>query len=128
MRHLALFFFFNDTATTEIYTLSLHDALPIFPLGEVLHDVAVVVHERRTRPLVADLLVALDLFLERHDPEDQSLRPRRASGDVDVDGDHPVGTHEHRVAVEKRTARDGARAHRYNPLGLGHLLVEAGHA
>src|SRR6266487_5212034 len=25
-------FFFNDTATTEIYTLSLHDALPIFPL------------------------------------------------------------------------------------------------
>src|SRR5215469_17287750 len=28
------FFFFNDTATTEIYTLSLHDALPIFwPAG-----------------------------------------------------------------------------------------------
>src|SRR5437762_10741520 len=27
---LASFFFFNDTATTEIYTLSLHDALPIF--------------------------------------------------------------------------------------------------
>src|SRR5476649_3107611 len=26
---LGLFFFFNDTATTEIYTLSLHDALPI---------------------------------------------------------------------------------------------------
>src|ERR1039458_10885922 len=26
---LCLFFFFNDTATTEIYTLSLHDALPI---------------------------------------------------------------------------------------------------
>src|SRR5438309_11462604 len=26
-------FFFNDTATTEIYTLSLHDALPIFHLG-----------------------------------------------------------------------------------------------
>src|SRR5690349_24980935 len=27
------FFFFNDTATTEIYTLSLHDALPIFLRG-----------------------------------------------------------------------------------------------
>src|SRR5205085_9824674 len=27
---LPLFFFFNDAATTEIYTLSLHDALPIF--------------------------------------------------------------------------------------------------
>src|SRR3712207_8209108 len=26
-----MFFFFNDTATTEIYTLSLHDALPIYP-------------------------------------------------------------------------------------------------
>src|SRR5256885_11924792 len=30
------FFFFNDTATTEIYTLSLHDALPIFRLVEAL--------------------------------------------------------------------------------------------
>src|SRR5258708_10133264 len=28
--HTSIFFFFNDTATTEIYTLSLHDALPIF--------------------------------------------------------------------------------------------------
>src|SRR3989449_10002342 len=28
------FFFFNDTATTEIYTLSLHDALPIYREGE----------------------------------------------------------------------------------------------
>src|SRR2546422_9147821 len=27
--HFFFFFFFNDTATTEIYTLSLHDALPI---------------------------------------------------------------------------------------------------
>src|SRR5437667_12306333 len=29
-----IFFFFNDTATTEIYTLSLHDALPIWFLNE----------------------------------------------------------------------------------------------
>src|SRR5438128_12651711 len=28
---LSISFFFNDTATTEIYTLSLHDALPILP-------------------------------------------------------------------------------------------------
>src|SRR3989475_1998256 len=28
---ISFFFFFNDTATTEIYTLSLHDALPIWP-------------------------------------------------------------------------------------------------
>src|SRR5256886_9539570 len=43
-QHLVLlFFFFNDTATTEIYTLSLHDALPIFapaPRG----------HARQLRP------------------------------------------------------------------------------
>src|SRR6267378_7257899 len=30
--HLVFYFFFNDTATTEIYTLSLHDALPIWIL------------------------------------------------------------------------------------------------
>src|SRR5258707_8563504 len=30
------FFFFNDTATTEIYTLSLHDALPISALGSLV--------------------------------------------------------------------------------------------
>src|SRR5258707_15011633 len=36
------FFFFNDTATTEIYTLSLHDALPIFPTV-VLEDTAALV-------------------------------------------------------------------------------------
>ena len=29
---IIFFFFFNDTATTEIYTLSLHDALPILPV------------------------------------------------------------------------------------------------
>src|SRR5260364_182478 len=32
------FFFFNDTATTEIYTLSLHDALPILDLRHVLNN------------------------------------------------------------------------------------------
>src|SRR5438132_8024745 len=31
MSFFFIFFFFNDTATTEIYTLSLHDALPIYP-------------------------------------------------------------------------------------------------
>src|SRR2546422_6205482 len=32
------FFFFNDTATTEIYTLSLHDALPIFPYTRLVNN------------------------------------------------------------------------------------------
>src|SRR5258708_31971792 len=43
---VSYFFFFNDTATTEIYTLSLHDALPIsslakFPLDLLLFFTAV---------------------------------------------------------------------------------------
>src|SRR2546422_8503560 len=38
------FFFFNDTATTEIYTLSLHDALPILV---VLDEEVAPLHERR---------------------------------------------------------------------------------
>src|SRR5437763_14080133 len=40
-------FFFNDTATTEIYTLSLHDALPIWP--DQPEPVAVR-HDRRDDP------------------------------------------------------------------------------
>src|SRR2546429_72526 len=33
LSYCSFFFFFNDTATTEIYTLSLHDALPICPVA-----------------------------------------------------------------------------------------------
>src|SRR2546429_6611439 len=40
--HVFFFFFFNDTATTEIYTLSLHDALPISYLGDVRSTVHAV--------------------------------------------------------------------------------------
>src|SRR5215475_15888337 len=52
---LVIFFFFNDTATTEIYTLSLHDALPILlrvpPLERRLRFplVQVDVHQRHER-------------------------------------------------------------------------------
>src|SRR2546426_3870370 len=49
------FFFFNDTATTEIYTLSLHDALPILAAG-----------------LVAEALAGLAVFpVDLHDPLDR---------------------------------------------------------
>src|SRR5258708_28212788 len=40
------FFFFNDTATTEIYTLSLHDALPISAQGPGRAE-HLVLHRRR---------------------------------------------------------------------------------
>src|SRR3989449_7767350 len=39
----SLFFFFNDTATTEIYTLSLHDALPISQILAEFPDVVYIV-------------------------------------------------------------------------------------
>src|SRR3712207_7395642 len=47
-----MFFFFNDTATTEIYTLSLHDALPIFGQLRLItaHDVSRVGAERGRHP------------------------------------------------------------------------------
>src|SRR5437870_8421135 len=55
---LLFFFFFNDPATTEIYTLSLHDALPIFGRDE---------HEDETRE-------ALEIgeVLRVHDPDVRS--------------------------------------------------------
>ena len=56
-----MFFFFNDTATTEIYTLSLHDALPIsiekrfdpVTVGAALAVIPMIV--RMTRMAVEDL-------------------------------------------------------------------------
>src|SRR5256885_12485600 len=38
---MSIFFFFNDTATTEIYTLSLHDALPICQADALLRILVV---------------------------------------------------------------------------------------
>src|SRR5256885_15298107 len=40
--HIFFFFFFNDTATTEIYTLSLHDALPIWHIDATLRASSIV--------------------------------------------------------------------------------------
>src|SRR3712207_6964086 len=46
---MVFFFFFNDTATTEIYTLSLHDALPISPMAPATG--AVSAYESGTNPI-----------------------------------------------------------------------------
>src|SRR5258706_3256255 len=51
------FFFFNDTATTEIYTLSLHDALPICPVG-VLFEFAF-----RTPHAVVEEVVGVEIIV-----------------------------------------------------------------
>src|SRR3712207_9401931 len=63
-------FFFNDTATTEIYPLSLHDALPIY-VGQLLGeqpDVQRVQHPAGARGGEVELEVALAVPAERPDP------------------------------------------------------------
>src|SRR5258705_12811088 len=71
------FFFFNDTATTEIYTLSLHDALPI---SNSLIHIRVCLLARFTLALIT-MLKVLKIGLknsrtrsEEHTSELQSLR------------------------------------------------------
>src|SRR2546425_2449676 len=63
VQSVSLFFFFNDTATTEIYTLSLHDALPI---SRGQHEMAVLdLRDRRHQLVVPRHHVGIDL----HDPQ-----------------------------------------------------------
>src|SRR6266511_2779126 len=57
------FFFFNDTATTEIYTLSLHDALPIFTVDIVASQHYVQGTSRLGRPSVAHATAAGKVML-----------------------------------------------------------------
>src|SRR5690349_3942356 len=88
---LFLFFFFNDPATTEIYTLSLHDALPIwsFP-GRLV-----------VRPSAAPSVVTfldLDLTITRPLP-DVALLPLNLSDDLPLPGEV--------VAASTRLSNDG---------------------
>src|SRR5260370_22330380 len=68
------FFFFNDTATTEIYTLSLHDALPI--LWFLLPRVArLMIHT----PTAISIFVCLSMVqLMAHKNTDSSRRDRKS--------------------------------------------------
>src|SRR5437762_8660258 len=81
------FFFFNDTATTEIYTLSLHDALPICGrrrpfliigmLGSCIGLVALVPFgrsEEHTSELQSPMYLVCRLLLEKKKKE-KSIRP-----------------------------------------------------
>src|SRR3712207_9212944 len=52
-------FFFNDTATTEIYTLSLHDALPIYTASLFPGTAALEEHARK---VVANFVPKLDAW------------------------------------------------------------------
>src|SRR6267378_8588199 len=56
-----LYFFFNDTATTEIYTLSLHDALPIYARDDRLRET----RQRHHHPAALVEQPALPRFIAR---------------------------------------------------------------
>src|SRR2546426_9769581 len=86
------FFFFNDTATTEIYTLSLHDALPIsLPQAKGFHERelklledVIARHERgqvrseeHTSELQSPCNLVCRLLLEKKKNERTALNPRR---------------------------------------------------
>src|SRR3712207_8351628 len=70
------FFFFNDTATTEIYTLSLHDALPICAIDQLLDGsdggLSLLRQAARRRERVADQHDKLAERSEEHTSELQS--------------------------------------------------------
>src|SRR2546421_3141738 len=83
------FFFFNDTATTEIYTLSLHDALPIYPGDERV--------ERR----IVELRRRDDDALPVECARIRGHRPRLRSADIGV-----VGARDGEADLSPRHERD----------------------
>src|SRR6266516_7667787 len=107
---LVFFFFFNDTATTEIYTLSLHDALPIWrrcgpPSGR----------DRRAAP--------------RSRPASHVVVARGAAL---PDGDRPGASQDHRpprrgrlVVERRRPAARAGHGTRDGPSSSGRLRLRA---
>src|SRR5258708_10234375 len=65
-----LFFFFNDTATTEIYTLSLHDALPISAWTS--GDIAQLIYSQATSGAFFTFETSTEPRSEEHTSELQS--------------------------------------------------------
>src|SRR3712207_7126247 len=78
------FFFFNDTATTEIYTLSLHDALPIF-------DVSVVGNGDKG-----------DVITVTVTPNDGSVNGTEVSDSATVVNSAPTRSEEHTSELQSR--------------------------
>jgi len=68
-------------------------------------------------------LLIIDLLLKLEDGVENGFGARRASGDVDVNGNDLVAALHNGVIIEN-PARSRASAHRDDPLGLGHLIVE----
>src|SRR5205823_6944492 len=107
-----LVFFFNDTATTEIYTLSLHDALPIC-LGTVRHP-------RRFKIVVIDIQITLKQMLRDLNIYNRSEERFSRNAETDLvcrlllekkkdtqsNNEHHAGNHIGDVIHEQRIAGD----------------------
>src|SRR5919108_4259515 len=92
------FFFFNDTATTEIYTLSLHDALPISRLAQQREHVAIA-DRGATEPNAGLAQRHFEPEVAHHGADDRPpQRPRRLQGSRDH-----VRSEERRVGKECRS-------------------------
>src|SRR3712207_8040234 len=76
MTTIYTFFFFNDTATTEIYTLSLHDALPILSEAPTGFE---VVAKTNNCPVAAMQNVAKKLYGVQFHPEVEHSLDRKST-------------------------------------------------
>src|SRR2546430_9655481 len=105
------FFFFNDTATTEIYTLSLHDALPIFDGRPGRSDEGHLERDRRRDAVVRtpararegldrrgpdrDLGGRRRVVRDRHEADELAVRSARMDDVLDAREDRKVLVAEH---------------------------------
>src|SRR3712207_9506354 len=89
MTFFVLFFFFNDTATTEIYTLSLHDALPISDGTERIFKVLMACAAG-----IAFIVVGRGIW--------RDLRKRRPSPPPESREDRGSGSEEHTSELQSR--------------------------
>src|SRR5258708_32001033 len=123
-----MFFFFNDTATTEIYTLSLHDALPISPtmrqsfpnprLTQASHpkrQTSISIHE-----LLYPLLVAYDSVVLEADVELGATRSEEHTSELQSP-DHLVC----RLLLEKK--KNTSSRHQPDNSICHHLLEQTIH-
>src|SRR5256886_12555779 len=69
-----IFFFFNDTATTEIYTLSLHDALPISNLTWLVNSMTWDIRRKEGAPELMIVFVTVGLILLRSEEHTSELQ------------------------------------------------------
>src|SRR2546428_1655254 len=103
-----IIFFFNDTATTEIYTLSLHDALPIFAPA--------ICSPISSSPLEAIVATWAISFLARWRRSEEHTSELQSRSDLvcrllleKING-HPNGRHGGRAVPYLRNCHRGARA------------------